>query len=244
MDQGNIIQYLKPKENLEVNRIELLTDVVDGLSYVHSHHVVHGNLKGANIYIKNFRACIAGFSVSTIAKVGPWTGAGGPSTDSLPSFTSGGSLRWMSPELLDPSRLEDRDPRPTKESDCFALGMVIYEVLCGHVPYDGWETERINDAILQGVRPYKPDAAAKIGLVDELWELLQRCWEEKREGRPDLRAVRACLKEVVPLWHVRKELSSTMVDDTDSTYSRSDYSALPSPSPSPATVALPSSPPL
>ena len=34
----------------------------------------------------------------------------------------------MSPELLDPTRLEDRDPRPTKGSDCFALGMVIYEV--------------------------------------------------------------------------------------------------------------------
>ena len=34
----------------------------------------------------------------------------------------------MSPELLDPSRLDDRDPRPTKESDCYALGMVIYEV--------------------------------------------------------------------------------------------------------------------
>ena len=34
----------------------------------------------------------------------------------------------MSPELLDPSGLDDRDPRPTKESDCYALGMVIYEV--------------------------------------------------------------------------------------------------------------------
>ena len=44
------------------------------------------------------------------------------------SFTSGGSPRWTSPELLDPSRLDDRDPRPTKESDCYALGMVIYEV--------------------------------------------------------------------------------------------------------------------
>ena len=82
----------------------------------------------ANIYIRGFRACIAGFSVSAIAKVGPWAGTSAASTTSLPSFTSGGSLRWMSPELLDPSRLEDRDPRPTKESDCFTLGMVIYEV--------------------------------------------------------------------------------------------------------------------
>ena len=109
------------------------------------------------------------------------------------------------------------------------------------MPYDGWETERINDAISQGVRPYKPAAAAQLGLVDELWELLQRCWEEKREVRPDLKTIRTCLEGVVPLWHVRADLSSIMVDDTDSTstYSRGDYSYLPSPSPSIPLASLP-----
>ena len=34
----------------------------------------------------------------------------------------------MSPELLDPDKFNAPDPRPTRESDCFALGMVIYEV--------------------------------------------------------------------------------------------------------------------
>ena len=62
-----------------------------------------------------------------MAKEGPLTG-GGVSTASLPTFTAGGTLPWMSPELLDPSRLDDPNPRPTKESDCFALGMVVYEV--------------------------------------------------------------------------------------------------------------------
>jgi len=80
-----------------------------------------------NVYIREYRACIAGFSISTMAKEGPLTG-GGVSTASLPTFTAGGTLPWMSPELLDPSRLDDPNPRPTKESDCFALGMVVYEV--------------------------------------------------------------------------------------------------------------------
>lgn len=44
------------------------------------------------------------------------------------SFTAGGTSRWMSPELLDPERFGASDDRPTKESDCYALGMVIYEV--------------------------------------------------------------------------------------------------------------------
>jgi serine/threonine protein kinase len=38
-----------------------------------------------------------------------------------------GTVRWMSPELLDPTRF-DSDGLPSRESDCYALGMAIYEV--------------------------------------------------------------------------------------------------------------------
>ena len=48
---------------------------------------------------------------------------------SLMSFTDGGgTIRWMSPELLDPDRFGISDSRPTKQSDCYALGMIVYEV--------------------------------------------------------------------------------------------------------------------
>ena len=41
--------------------------------------------------------------------------------------SSGGTLCWMAPELLDPPHFGSNG-RPTRESDCYALGMVIYEV--------------------------------------------------------------------------------------------------------------------
>ena len=44
------------------------------------------------------------------------------------SFTAGGTTRWTSPELLDPDKFGITDYRPTKQSDCYALGMVVYEV--------------------------------------------------------------------------------------------------------------------
>ena len=53
------------------------------------------------------------------------------SDDTLMSFIGGGTRRWMSPELLDPERFgmpESEENRPTRQSDCYALGMVIYEV--------------------------------------------------------------------------------------------------------------------
>ena len=40
--------------------------------------------------------------------------------------SSGGTLCWMSPELLESP--PGSNGRPTRESDCYALGMVIYEV--------------------------------------------------------------------------------------------------------------------
>ena len=39
----------------------------------------------------------------------------------------GGTLPWMSPELVSASR-DNPKVRATRESDCYALGMVIYEV--------------------------------------------------------------------------------------------------------------------
>jgi len=39
----------------------------------------------------------------------------------------GGTARWMSPELLYPLRFGSNG-RPTRESDCYALGMIIHEV--------------------------------------------------------------------------------------------------------------------
>ncbi|KAF9646813.1 hypothetical protein BDM02DRAFT_2889932 [Thelephora ganbajun] len=60
------------------------------------------------------------------------------------SFTPGGTYRWMSPELHDPEKfglLGSGSDRPTRQSDCYALGMVIYEMLCGHVPYHDFAHE-------------------------------------------------------------------------------------------------------
>ena len=91
----------------------------------------------ANVLInKDRRACLADFGLSTITGVATHATAGASRTsllsnDTLMSFTAGGTRRWMSPELLNPEMFgipQSEGDRPTSQSDCYALGMVIYEV--------------------------------------------------------------------------------------------------------------------
>jgi serine/threonine protein kinase len=92
------------------------------------------NYDQTNILIKQgCRACLADFGLSTIVGIERRAAASASLTSvaskpSLVSFTAGGTTRWMSPELLDPDRFGITDYRPTKQSDCYALGMVVYEV--------------------------------------------------------------------------------------------------------------------
>ena len=100
-------------------------------------HTYTPSIYKANILVnRDRRACIADFGLSTITGIVTRATPGASqvsliSNDSLMSFTGGGTRRWMSPELLDPERFgmpESEGNRPTRQSDCYALGMVIYEV--------------------------------------------------------------------------------------------------------------------
>ena len=95
----------------------------------------------ANVLIGvDFHACLTDFGFSTFISVehpaASKTSLISASSDgSLMSFTAGGTARWMSPELLVPYQFGATDYRPTKQSNCYAFGMVIYEVRAnGAVP--------------------------------------------------------------------------------------------------------------
>ena len=113
--------------------------------------------------------------------------------------TSVGTFRWMSPELLEPPRFGSKG-RPTRESDCYALGMVIYEVsglhwtrqsiihlsqvLTGLRPFHHLPGYTPVPAVLRGERPEKPREAESLGFSHTLWGLVQSCWSESSSARP------------------------------------------------------------
>jgi len=113
------------------------------------------------------------------------------------SVAACGTTRWMSPELLDPDQFDLKDSRPTKQSDCYALGMVILEVLNGQAPFAHLKDFIVMRKVVEGERPGRPVGA---WFTDDLWRMLNRCWETQPESRPGIEAVLECLKRVSRVW--------------------------------------------
>ena len=100
----------------------------------------------------------------------------------------------MSPELLDPDQFGPKDGRPTKESDRYALGMVIYEVLSGKVPFEPYREYVVMRKVIEGERPERPEGEEGARFTDNLWQTLQRCWAQESRGRPGIDVILGCLE--------------------------------------------------
>jgi len=108
----------------------------------------------------------------------------------MTSTAAGSSIvQWMSPELLVPDQFGLEESRPTKQSDCYALGMTIYEVLSGQVPFSQYSIFAITCRVLDGDRPTRPEGEQKAQFTDGIWEMLELCWKPQPGDRPNAEAI-------------------------------------------------------
>ncbi|KAJ7670977.1 kinase-like domain-containing protein, partial [Mycena rosella] len=141
MGNGHIREFLK-KESYGIDRLlSLILDIALGVEHLHKEGIVHGDLKGENIFVTDSgRACIADFGLCSIIT----------SISSI-QFTSStrtrGTTRYHAPEL---HRGEDNDRR----SDIYALACVAYELLTGNRLFPELRTDgAVAIAVLNGRRP-------------------------------------------------------------------------------------------
>ena len=102
---------------------KLIHDVASGVAYLHSREVVHQDIKPDNILIDDLgNYVITDFGISTRARSTLRKSVVGGSA-------SGGTTAYMGPERF------SRQPAPTKASDVWSFGAMVYEVLEGIVPF-------------------------------------------------------------------------------------------------------------
>ena len=205
-----------------------LHGAAQGLKYLHDANLIHGDLKGvsvfpsrnrffsdiqqANILMSNDnppRACLADFGFMTMV-----LDPGQPMSCS--ARLDGGTVMFMSPELLMPEKFGFAEAVPTREADIYAFGLVIYQVreqdndyllftytvqvLTGNIPFHKRGIAEIALNAVQGMRPAKPEKASAIGFSDTLWRFVQCCWDAKLEFRPKVAGVVSQLERATADW--------------------------------------------
>ena len=94
----------------------------------------------------------------------------------------------MSPELIDPQRFGFEKFHPTKYSDRYALGMVVYETISGHLPFHQHLDFAVVVKVTTGEHPPR-----EAGFTDSLWRMLELCWGSQPKNRPSVEDVLHCL---------------------------------------------------
>ena len=95
----------------------------------------------------------------------------------------------MSPERIAPDRFGFKNSRPTVFSDCYALGMVVYETISSNFPFHRDTDLNVSLKVVEG--KYPPRGAK---FTTSLWGMLEWCWAPKPTDRPTIEDVLRCLE--------------------------------------------------
>ena len=120
LEGKSLQQILRDTPRLPIATIvELVAQVADGLDLAQRFKITHRDVKPANIMVSaDWRAKLTDFGVAHVA-----------SSSMTQTGTALGSPKYMSPEQVTGQPL---DPR----SDIFSLGVVLYEMLVRHTPFE------------------------------------------------------------------------------------------------------------
>ena len=130
------------------------------------------------------------------------------------STTGSSNGQWMSPEIIVPV---DSEGLPTKASDCYSLGMVIYEILSGRTPFHQHANFAVTMRIMDGERPLRPQGPEESWFTDSIWKVLEHCWKHEPADRPSAKVVLRCLESgsLPPGFPHDFSGDVTMLDDGD-----------------------------
>lgn len=115
-------QYIRENHPIPYYKvIDIMVQILDGVSYAHENNVIHRDIKPHNILIDHEgHVKLTDFGIAVALSQNSIT-----QTNSLL-----GSVQYISPE-------QARGNIVTKQSDIYSLGIVLYELLSGTVPFDG-----------------------------------------------------------------------------------------------------------
>jgi serine/threonine protein kinase len=93
--------------------------------------------------------------------------------------------KWRAPEIIE-----------SKAGDVYSFGMVVWMIFAISIPCEREKAVLFKVPI--GGRPRKPESAREVGFTDDMWSLVERCWDQNPEKRPTMREVVREWREFMP----------------------------------------------
>jgi eukaryotic-like serine/threonine-protein kinase len=155
-------------------------DVAGALALARQNHIVHGDVKAANVLItESGRAKLTDFGISR------------SSSDGRSSRWAAGSLSALSPEQFLGKPLDER-------ADLFALGSLLYRMLCGQQPFFKNGQLDPQQLLKKPPRPLVEMVTGDVELPDPLVNIISALLEKDPQNRPpNTRRVRQVFRTVL-----------------------------------------------
>lgn len=165
---------LPPAEALAVFK-----SVAEAIGYIHHHGIVHRDIKPNNIKINSAGAAkLLDFGIAKTLSGPGLTLAG----DVI------GTLQYLSPEQL-------KGGTADKRSDIWALGVLLYEMVSGHLPFEAPTVGHLYEGVSKA--EYLPASVLNPAVPEEIEEIIARCL--KRNPASRYQSVQELLQEVAAL---------------------------------------------
>lgn len=156
--------YIDKKGRLDIKEaVSIAIQVAQGIHTAHSHHIIHRDIKPQNIIIsKEGKVKVTDFGIARAS-----------SAQTINSNAMG-SVHYISPEQARGSYSDER-------SDIYSLGVSLYEMVTGRVPFEGDTTVAVALQHIQGEIPSPKEIVPDIPISVE--KIIYKCTQKKPERR-------------------------------------------------------------
>ena len=200
VDGARLTEYCWERHSSIRERLELLRAVCEAVEYAHGHALIHRDLKPSNILVKaDGTIRLLDFGIAKQLE----------GLDQPVDHTRTG-LTLMTPAYAAPEQV--RGERTGVYTDVYALGVILYELLAGRLPFDlSKRTPGEAETIIVKGEPEKPSVAARRTM--ELPEMSARAAAASKTSWADLDVL--CLTAMHPDARRRYRSVEAMIRDVD-----------------------------